>query len=104
MLRSALLTTSALAALLLAGCGDSGRLSKSDYEQRVRSVYANVQEAFRKTNVASTKLLADRVEQPATAYDNVACPEWSLDLPTNHGHCEKNRKEQQQSCFHERKR
>jgi chromosome segregation ATPase len=62
MLRSALLTTSALAALLLAGCGDSGRSSKSDYEQRVRSIYADIQEAFQKTNVTSTTLLADRIE------------------------------------------
>jgi hypothetical protein len=61
MVRGALLTISALAMLSLTGCGGDGRLSKSDYEQRVRSVYANVQEAFRKTNVTSTKLLADRV-------------------------------------------
>ncbi len=65
MLRSAFLTISALAALSLTGCGGGGggRLSKSDYEQRVRSLYANVREAFRKTNVTSTKLLADRVEE-----------------------------------------
>ena len=62
MLRSALLATSILAALLLAGCGESGRLSKSDYEQRVRSIYADIQEAFQKTNVTSTTLLADRIE------------------------------------------
>jgi uncharacterized protein DUF7018 len=53
----------ALPALSLTGCGGDARLSKSDYEQRVRSLYANVQEAFRKTNVPSTKLLADRVEE-----------------------------------------
>jgi hypothetical protein len=51
MLRSAFLTISALVALSLSGCGGDGRLSKSDYEQRVRSVYANVQEAFRKTTL-----------------------------------------------------
>jgi hypothetical protein len=61
MLRKAFLTISALATLSLTGCGGDGRLSKSDYEHRVRSVYANVQEAFRKTNVTSTELLADRV-------------------------------------------
>jgi hypothetical protein len=63
MPRGAFLTITALAALSLTGCGGERRLSKSDYEQRVRAVYANVQEAFRKTNVTSTKLLADRVEQ-----------------------------------------
>jgi chromosome segregation ATPase len=63
MLRNAFLTIAALATLSLMGCGGDGRLSKSDYEQRVRSVYANVQEAFRKTNVTSTKLLHDRVEE-----------------------------------------
>ena len=47
---------------MLAGCGDSGRLSKSDYEQRVRSIYADIQEAFQKTNVTSSTLLADRIE------------------------------------------
>ena len=51
MLRSAFLTISALATLSLTGCGGYGQLSKSDYEQRVRSVYANVQQAFRKTTL-----------------------------------------------------
>jgi hypothetical protein len=51
-----------IAALSLAGCGEESRLSKSQYEESVRSVYVNVQEAFRNTDVTSTKLLASRVE------------------------------------------
>jgi hypothetical protein len=56
-------TALALAALFLVlGRDDGGqRLSKAQYEQKVRSDYGNVQEAFRSTNVQSTKLLAARV-------------------------------------------
>jgi hypothetical protein len=56
-------TAVALVALFLVlGRGDEGkRLSKVQYEQKVRSDYGNVQEAFRSTNVQSTKLLATRV-------------------------------------------
>jgi uncharacterized protein DUF7018 len=50
------------AALLLVGCGGKERPSKSEYEQKVRSVYADVQQAFRETNVTSQGDLAGRVE------------------------------------------
>jgi hypothetical protein len=48
--------------LLLAGCGGEERLSKSEYEQKVQVVYADVQQAFRETNVKAQSHLADRVE------------------------------------------
>ena len=51
-----------LVALALGACGGGdGRLSKEEYEDKVRSVYAEVQEAFARTNVAPEEL-ADRVE------------------------------------------
>lgn len=51
-----------LAALALGGCaGDDGRLTKAEYGDRVRSVYAEVQAAFAATNVPQDEL-ADRVE------------------------------------------
>jgi hypothetical protein len=60
--RSLLLVCLTLISLLLAGCGGDGRLSKAEYEETVRSAYGEVQQAFRETNVASTKELAARVE------------------------------------------
>ncbi len=52
----------AAGALALAGCGGGdGRLSKSEYEEKVRSAYAEVQEAFAQTNVPMEELAA-RVE------------------------------------------
>lgn len=54
----------ALAAILLVPRGDDGgTLSKPEYEKRVRTVYANVQDAFRKTNVTSSGLLGARVAE-----------------------------------------
>jgi ABC-type transporter Mla subunit MlaD len=50
-----------LAAILLVPRGGGGALSKPEYEEKVRAVYADVQEAFQKTNVTSTTLLARRV-------------------------------------------
>ena len=44
-----------IAVVLLAACGE-GRLSKSGYEQKVRSAYEDVRVAFRQTNVALDKL------------------------------------------------
>ena len=54
----------ALAAILLVPRGgDGGTLSKPEYEKKVRTEYASVQDAFRKTNVTSTGLLAARVAE-----------------------------------------
>jgi hypothetical protein len=55
-----------IAAALVGGiaakiAGDE-RLSKAEYEQKVRSVYAAVQQAFRETNVGATADLAPKVE------------------------------------------
>jgi hypothetical protein len=58
MLRRCLIL--ALTALALTACGGE-RLSKSEYEQRVRETYAGVQQAFLATNVSSAALLAERV-------------------------------------------
>jgi hypothetical protein len=54
----------ALAAILLVPRGgNGGTLSKPEYEQKVRTEYADVQDAFRKTNVTSAGLLAARVAE-----------------------------------------
>jgi hypothetical protein len=51
------------ASLALVACGgEKERLSKPEYEERVRSVYADVQEAFRRTDVTDQTELDDRVE------------------------------------------
>jgi hypothetical protein len=64
VLAGAVVALVALAAVLLVPRGgDGGTLSKPEYEQKVRAEYANVQDAFRKTNVTSTKLLAARVAE-----------------------------------------
>jgi NAD(P)-dependent dehydrogenase (short-subunit alcohol dehydrogenase family) len=61
--RALVLALAAAGALVLAGCSGDGRerLSKTEYEETVRSVYAGVQEAFRQTNVTAQSDLADRV-------------------------------------------
>jgi gas vesicle protein len=54
----------ALAAVLLAGCsGEEDRLTKSQYEQKVRSVYGGVQAAFESTRDAAGAQLADRIDK-----------------------------------------
>lgn len=61
--RALALSLAAAAVLAAAGCmGDARELSKAEYEERVRSAYAGVQEAFRATNVTEQGDLADRVE------------------------------------------
>jgi hypothetical protein len=52
-----------VAAFALVSCaGDEDRLSQREYEEKVRSVYAGVQEAFRQTNVTVPGDLADHVK------------------------------------------
>jgi hypothetical protein len=63
LIAGAVVAVVALAAILLVPRGGGGALSKSEYEKKVRAVYADVQDAFRKTNVTSTKLLAARVAE-----------------------------------------
>jgi len=63
LIAGAVVAIVALAAILLVPRGGGGTLSKQEYEQKVRAVYADVQDAFRKTNVTSTKLLAARVAE-----------------------------------------
>ena len=58
----AVLVLSTLAVLAFASCGGDEKLSKAEYEEKVRSVYGEVQEAFQRTNVPSLEERADRVE------------------------------------------
>jgi HAMP domain-containing protein len=51
-----------LAVLSLAACGGDDRLSKREYEEKVRSEYADVQEAFLATGGAQGDELAARIE------------------------------------------
>ena len=52
------------AVLVLAGCSTGeDRLTKSQYEQKVRSVYSGVQAAFESTRDADGSQLARRIEQ-----------------------------------------
>jgi hypothetical protein len=76
-----------VAALFLAGCGGDERLTKDEYAARVRAVYADVQAAFRATNVLGGEL-APRVEaaqeqlrESADELDGVEPPE---DVETEH--------------------
>jgi hypothetical protein len=85
-------TVAALAALFLVQGRDGGgsRLSKAQYEQKVRSDYANVQEAFRETNVQSTKLLAARVGEAQSelrrAADDLDKAQPPIDVEKEHDH------------------
>ena len=64
VLAGAVVALVAFAAILLVPRGgDGGTLSKPEYEKKVRAKYANVQDAFRKTNVTSAGLLAARVAE-----------------------------------------
>lgn len=57
----------AISGALVAGCGDDGPLTKAEYEEKVRTTYAEVQEAFARTNVPSLDELAGRVEDAQEA-------------------------------------
>jgi hypothetical protein len=63
LIAGAVVAVVALAAILLVPRGGGGALSKPEYEKKVRAAYAGVQDAFRKTNVTSTNLLAARVAE-----------------------------------------
>ena len=74
-------------ALLVSGCGGEGRLSKEEYAAKVRSIYADVERAFRSTNVPTNEL-APRIEaaqeqlrDSADELDGVEPPE---DVATEH--------------------
>jgi PBP1b-binding outer membrane lipoprotein LpoB len=77
----------AVAALLLAGCGGDERLTKEEYAQKVREVYADVQEAFRATNVPRGELPSrveaaqEQLRDSAEELDGVEPPE---DVATEH--------------------
>jgi hypothetical protein len=61
--RALALLLAVMGALAAAGCAGEGRerLTKAEYEERVRTVYAGVQQAFRQTNVDDRDELAARV-------------------------------------------
>lgn len=63
LIAGAVVALVALAAILLVPRGGGGALSKPEYEKKVRAVYTDVQDAFRKTNVSSANLLAARVAE-----------------------------------------
>jgi hypothetical protein len=73
--------------LLLAGCGGDDRLSKDEYAEKVREVYADVQEAFRATNVPRGEL-ASKVEaaqeQLRASADELEGVEPPEDVETEH--------------------
>ena len=70
------------ASLVLVACGEEKeRLSKPEYEERVRSVYADVQEAFRQTDVTDQKELADRVDDAQQALRRAAGELEDVDPP-----------------------
>ena len=54
-MKRTLLLAGAVAAAL-AGCGGTGRLTKKEYERQVQAVYADVQQAFRATDVPRSEL------------------------------------------------
>jgi hypothetical protein len=60
--RTGFVLASAAAFVLVSCGGENDRLSKPAYEEKVRAVYAQVQDAFAATNVTEPGELADRVE------------------------------------------
>lgn len=67
--------------LLLAGCGGEDRLSKQEYGQKVRAIYADVQQAFQATNVPQGELAArvgaaqDQLRESADELEDIEPPE-----------------------------
>jgi predicted nuclease with TOPRIM domain len=65
---------------LVAGCGGEDRLTKQEYAQKVRAVYADVQKAFQATNVPQGELAArveaaqDQLREAADELDDVVPP------------------------------
>jgi hypothetical protein len=80
-LRALVLLLAAVGAL--AGCNGEGReqLTKAEYEERVRTVYADVQEAFRETDVEDRDELADRVADAQDALRDAAGELEGVDPP-----------------------
>jgi len=62
----------AICAAVAAACGGDDMLSKAEYEDQVRTAYAEVQEAFARTNVPSLEELASRVEDAQEALRDAA--------------------------------
>ena len=67
--------------VLLAGCGGEERLTKQEYAQKVRAVYADLQKAFRATNVTQGELAPrvaaaqEQLRASADELDGVEPPE-----------------------------
>ena len=62
MTRSRVFLAIAAAFVLVSCAGENERLSKAEYEETVRTAYAEVQEAFRQTNVDDVGELPPRIE------------------------------------------
>lgn len=72
-----------LCTALLAACGGDGELTKAEYEEKVRSTYAEVQEAFQRTNVPSLDELPERVEEAQAALRKAADELEGTDAPAD---------------------
>jgi thiamine biosynthesis lipoprotein ApbE len=57
--------------VFVAGCGSEARLSKAQYEKKVRTAYEHVRQAFRETKVSQARL-AGRVAAAQQALRNAA--------------------------------
>jgi septal ring factor EnvC (AmiA/AmiB activator) len=72
---------------VLAGCGSEERLTKPEYAQKVRAVYADLQKAFAATNVPRSELAPkvaaaqEQLRDSADELDGVEPPE---DVETEH--------------------